>query len=61
MWVLFASLNPISEGIRSVFIKKASKEFDSIVISWANNLLPVICFTPMLFFIDLKFNNLFWI
>jgi drug/metabolite transporter (DMT)-like permease len=61
MWVLFASLNPISEGIRSVFIKKASKDFDSFIISWANYLLPVIIFTPFLFFIDLKFNSLFWI
>ncbi|MFA7229155.1 MAG: DMT family transporter, partial [Melioribacteraceae bacterium] len=61
MWILFASLNPISEGIRSVFIKKASKQFDPIVISWANNFLPVLFFTPILFFIDLKFNTLFWV
>ncbi|PKL83845.1 MAG: hypothetical protein CVV24_02965 [Ignavibacteriae bacterium HGW-Ignavibacteriae-3] len=61
MWVLFASLNPVSEGIRSVFIKKASRQHDSFVISWANNFLPVIFFTPLLFFIDLKFNTLFWI
>lgn len=61
MWVLFATLNPISEGIRSVFIKKASKQFDSIFISWANNFLPVVIFTPLLFFIDLKFNTLFWV
>jgi uncharacterized membrane protein len=61
MWVLFASLNPISEGIRSVFIKKATKDFDSFIISWANNFLPVIVFTPLLFFIKLKFNSLFWI
>ncbi len=61
MWILFASLNPISEGIRSVFIKKASKDFDSILISWANNFLPVIVFTPILFFIDLKFNTLFFV
>jgi uncharacterized membrane protein len=61
MWILFASLNPISEGIRSVFIKKASRQFDSIIISWANNFLPVLFFTPILFFIDLKFNALFWI
>jgi uncharacterized membrane protein len=61
MWVLFASLNPISESFRSIFIKKASKDFDSIVISWVNNFLPVVFFTPILFFIDLKFNSLFWI
>lgn len=61
MWILFASLNPLSEGFRSVFIKKASKDFDSFIISWANYLLPVIVFTPFIFFIDLKFNTLFWI
>ena len=61
MWILFASLNPVSEGIRSVFIKKASREFDPIQISWANNFLPVLFFTPLLFFIKLKFNTLFFV
>jgi drug/metabolite transporter (DMT)-like permease len=61
MWVLFASLNPLSEGLRSVFIKKASKDYETLIISWINYLLPVICFTPLLFFIKLQFNTLFWI
>lgn len=61
MWILFASLNPISEGIRSLFIKKASKEVDPIVISWANNLIPAFSFTALLFFVDIKFTKEFWI
>jgi len=57
MWLLFASLNPVSEAIRSVFSKKASRSVDPLIISWFNNFVPVIIFTPFLFFIELKFNN----
>ena len=60
MWILFASLNPVSEAIRSYFAKKASSDVDPILISWANNFLPVLIFTPGLFFIDLKFSAEFW-
>ncbi len=60
MWLIFAFLNPISEALRSLFIKRSSKYVDPILISWSNNVLPVIVFPPMLFLIDLKFNSYFW-
>ena len=56
MWLLFASLNPISEGFRSVFVKKASKEVEPIIISWGNYILPVLLFSPGLFFIEFNLN-----
>lgn len=61
MWLIFATLNPISEGFRSLFIKKASKDVDPMVISWANNALPFLVFACILFFINLKFNTLFFV
>lgn len=61
MWLLFASLNPVSEAIRSIFAKKASRTVQPIYISWANNFFPFFVFTPLLFFIDLKFNQNFFI
>ncbi|MCX7875494.1 MAG: DMT family transporter [Melioribacteraceae bacterium] len=61
MWLFFALLNPISEGLRSLFIKRASKNIDPILISWANNVIPVLIFPPMLLLIELKFNINFWI
>ncbi|KUG25742.1 permease of the drug/metabolite transporter (dmt) superfamily [hydrocarbon metagenome] len=61
MWVLYASLNPVAEGIRSLFIKRASKTIDPLVISWGNYVIPIIVFVPLLLFIDLKFNQLFWL
>lgn len=60
MWVIFAILNPISEAFRSLFIKKASRGVDPLIISWANNLIPLIIFLPFLFFIELKFSIEFW-
>ncbi len=60
MWIIFASLNPISEAFRSLFIKRTSKEIDPLLISWANNLLPLMVFLPFIFFIDLKFNLKFF-
>lgn len=59
MWVLFALLNPVSEGFRSVLIKKASRQVDPMIIAWANHSLPSLLFFPGLFFIDLHFNNEF--
>ena len=56
MWFLFASLNPLAEGFRSVIVKKTAARVDPIIISWSNNLLPSILFTPFLFFIDLQLN-----
>lgn len=61
MWLIFALLNPVSEGLRSLFIKRASKHVDPLLISWSNNVLPVLIFPPMLLLIDLKFNMNFWI
>ena len=61
MWLIFALLNPISEAIRSVIAKKLTRNIDSIYISLANNVLPLIFFFPALFFIDLKFNLNFFI
>jgi len=60
MWVLFASLNPLSEGFRSLFVKRTSKTIDPLIISWGNYIVPVLVFSPLLFFIDLKFNQAFW-
>jgi drug/metabolite transporter (DMT)-like permease len=56
MWFLFASLNPLAEGFRSVVVKKTAKRVDPIIISWSNNFLPSLIFTPFLFFIDLNLN-----
>lgn len=57
MWLLFASLNPVSEGFRSVVVKKTSAKTAPIIISWGNYILPVILFTPGLFFIELHLNS----
>jgi uncharacterized membrane protein len=56
MWIIYAVLNPISESFRNVFSKKASKEADPLLISWFNNLIPVIVYLPVLFLVDLKFS-----
>lgn len=61
MWVLFASLNPIADAIRNVFSKKASRKVDSLLVSWFNNLIPVIAFTPVIFLVELKFSAEFFI
>ncbi|MBA4406664.1 hypothetical protein C0389_05260 [bacterium] len=67
IWLVPALLNPVSESFRSLFIKKASKDVDPIVISWANNVLPVIFFPIALFvsvnYLDLKlqFNSNFFL
>jgi len=60
MWVLLALLNPVSESFRNVFSKKASSQgVDPYMVSWFNNFIPVIFYTPFLFFIDLKFTEEF--
>lgn len=60
MWVIFATLNPISEALRSLFVKKASRHVDSFIVSWINNLLPMILFFPLIFITDFKFSFEFW-
>lgn len=60
MWILFASLNPVMEALRSLFVKKASHITEPVIISWCNNIIPLLIFSPLLFFIDLKFNGWFF-
>ncbi|MHC1737934.1 MAG: EamA family transporter [Ignavibacteriaceae bacterium] len=60
MWVLLALLNPVSESFRNVFSKKASSQgSDPYMVSWFNNFIPVLVYTPLLFFIDLRFSQEF--
>ncbi len=61
MWILFASLNPLAESFRNVFSKKASKKADPLLIAWYNNLIPLICFFPFIFFVELKFTTTFFV
>ncbi|GJQ64704.1 MAG: hypothetical protein SCALA702_37570 [Melioribacteraceae bacterium] len=44
-----------------MFAKKASKDVDSFIISWFNNFIPTIVFTPLIFFIDMNFPPEFFI
>jgi uncharacterized membrane protein len=60
MWVLYAILNPFSDAARGIFSKKASKNVDSFIVSWFNNLVPLIIFSPLVFFIELKFSREFF-
>lgn len=61
MWLLFAGLNPFADAIRNVFSKKASRNVDSLLVSWFNNLIPLIFFSPVIFLIELKFSQEFFI
>lgn len=61
MWVLFASLNPFAEAFRGVFSKRASKRVDSLLVSWFNNFIPLIFFSPVIFIEELKFNHEFFL
>jgi len=61
MWVIFAILNPLFDASRNVFSKKASLNVDSLVVSWMNNFIPFLLYLPALFFIELKFNQQFFI
>jgi len=60
MWIIFALLNPISDATRNIFSKKASLRVDPLLVAWFNNLIPLIAFTPVIFFITFKFNSSFW-
>jgi len=62
MWIIFAFLNPVSESIRSLFIKKASSQADPILLTWANNVIPVLLF-PVVMLIagtEIKSSFQFW-
>ncbi len=56
MWILFAILNPIADASRNVFSKKASLNIDPLIISWSNNVIPLIFFTFPIFFIEIKLS-----
>jgi len=57
MWILFAVLNPVSESFKNLFSKKAiGAGVDPLLVSWGNNILPIVFSFPVLFFIDLKFS-----
>ena len=60
MWVIFAVLNPVFDSLKGVFSKKASKQVDPLLVSWFNNLIPLIIFSPVLFFTELRFNSQFF-
>ncbi len=61
MWFLFAGLNPFSEALRNLFSKKASiNGVDSLMISWFNNIIPILIFFPIILFIKLKFSFQFF-
>lgn len=58
MWVIFALLNPFAESFKNLFSKKAiRKGVDPLLVSWGNNILPIVFSFPLLFFIDLKFSG----
>ncbi|MBA4250714.1 MAG: hypothetical protein C0425_04555 [Chlorobiaceae bacterium] len=61
MWIILSLINPIVDASRNVFSKKASKNVDPLLISWFNNLIPVIVFGALLPFVELKFNTQFYI
>ncbi|NUM72534.1 MAG: EamA family transporter [Ignavibacteriaceae bacterium] len=61
MWPVYALLNPLSESLKGVFSKKASSKIDWVYVTWFNNLIPMIFFFPLVFFIDFRFNAAFWI
>lgn len=56
----FFSTQPDLRFIKGVFSKKASKRVDPLLVSWFNNLIPLIVFSPLLFFIELRFNYQFF-
>ncbi|MCX6149020.1 MAG: EamA family transporter [Ignavibacteriales bacterium] len=61
MWLIFAGLNPFSEAFRNLFSKKASLNgVNPYMISWCNNILPILIFLPAFFFIELKLNSKFF-
>lgn len=59
MWLFYALLNPIVDASRNVFSKRASKTIDPLLVTWFNNLIPTLVLSPVLFFVDLTFNDEF--
>lgn len=62
MWILFATLNPISEAFRSLVIKKTTQHVEPIILTWANNIIPVILFPIVIYLTgtEIKWNPQFW-
>ncbi len=56
MWVLYAGLNPFIDSTRNIFSKKASRNIDPMLISLANNGIPMVLFSPVIFFVDFKYD-----
>lgn len=61
MWLLYALLNPVVDASRNVFSKRASKNVDPLLITWFNNLIPAICFSPVLFLAEMRFSGTFFL
>jgi uncharacterized membrane protein len=61
MWLLFAGMVPIVDSLRNVTSKRASKRVDSLLVSWFNNLVPLVVFTPVWFLVDLNLNQEFFV
>lgn len=59
VWVVYALLNPIVDSTRNIFSKKASRNIDPILISLANNGIPMLLSFPLVFFIEFRFNTEF--
>ena len=62
MWILFAILNPISESIRSLVIRKTAQQIEPIILTWANNIIPVLLFPIVMLAAgtEIKSNFQFW-
>ena len=58
MWIIFAVLNPFSDSVRNLFSKKASfSGINPLLISWVNNIIPLIAFFPLIFFTHITLNK----
>jgi uncharacterized membrane protein len=62
MWIIFAILNPVTESIRSLVIKKTTSQVDPMILTWANNIIPVIVFPFAMYFagVEVKSSFQFW-
>lgn len=57
MWLVYALLNPVVDASRNVFSKCASRTIDPLLVTWFNNLIPAIVFSPVIFFTEINFNR----
>ncbi len=61
IWLVFASLNPVSDAIRNVISKKASRKVNPAIISWFHNAIPLLLFLPLLFVLELRLTTEFFV